>query len=155
LHLADFSTNLLTDNKYSHDKGPLSLEDIPILDRIYEDGLPQITQQELDMFDAVEDGLDEFLSEQQVAELFFADEERINNYFNDSDNLWKIEQRPLLFEYLKLTGSINNEIRLVFFQKDINQDVKHRKILKLNQQKRDLATTYLDALNKLKKFRSK
>jgi hypothetical protein len=155
LHLADFSTNLLTDNKYSHDKGPLSLEDIPILDRIYEDGLPQITQQELDMFDAVEDGLDEFLSEQQVAELFFADEERINNYFNDPDNLWKIEQRPLLFEYLKLTGSINNEIRLVFFQKDINQDVKHRKILKLNQQKRDLATTYLDALNKLKKYRSK
>ena len=107
------------------------------------------------MFDDVEDGLDEFLSEQKVAELFFADEERINNYFNDPYNLWKIEQRPLLFEYLKLTGSINNEIRLVFFQKDINQDVKHRKILKLNQQKRDLATTYLDALNKLKKFRSK
>ena len=42
--------------KFIRDK-KISLEDLPIFDRAYEDGVPQISQYELDMFDKMDDVL--------------------------------------------------------------------------------------------------
>ena len=153
LTLADFFTNVVTDDKYNFEQLPITLEQIPILDRLYEDGIPQISQQELDMFDEVEDGLSEYLSQNQIAELFFADETRIKNWYNSPENKYKIARRPVLFEYLQLVGTINSNIRNTLINKDLSKDSRYRRILKYQHQKRDLANKYLEAIEKSKRLK--
>ena len=105
------------------------------------------------MFDEVEDGLSEYLSQNQIAELFFADETRIKNWYNSPENKYKIARRPVLFEYLQLVGTINSNIRNTLINKDLSKDSRYRRILKYQHQKRDLANKYLEAIEKSKRLK--
>ena len=151
LHLADYFTNVYTNDKYNPGE-ELKPEHFPILDRAYTGGIPKITQYELDMFDELEDGLDDFLSESQITEIMMFDEERIKKWFEDEDNQLKISRRPLLFKYLQDISSINAEIRKTSRDTHMNNDSKNRKILELQLMKKRLAKDALQGLEILKRF---
>ena len=104
------------------------------------------------MFDELEDGLDDFLSESQITEIMMFDEERIKKWFEDEDNQLKISRRPLLFKYLQDISSINAEIRKTSRDTHMNNDSKNRKILELQLMKKRLAKDALQGLEILKRF---
>tara|TARA_R110000824_G_scaffold118792_1_gene271184 strand:- start:617 stop:4690 length:4074 start_codon:yes stop_codon:yes gene_type:complete len=151
LHLADYFTNVYTNDKYNPNE-ELKPEHFPILDRAYTSGIPKITQYELDMFDELEDGLDNFLSESQIIEIMMFDEERIKNWFKDKDNQLKISRRPVLFKYLQDISTLNASIRKTSRDKTLSNDSRNSTILKYQLMKKRLAKDALKGLEVLKRF---
>ena len=151
LHLADYFTNVYTNDKYNPNE-ELKLEHFPILDRAYTSGISKITQYELDMFDELEDGLDNFLSESQIIEIMMFDEERIKNWFKDKDNQLKISRRPVLFKYLQDISTLNASIRKTSRDKTLSNDSRNSTILKYQLMKKRLAKDALKGLEVLKRF---
>ena len=150
LSLGDYFVNVATDDKYNlNPNRKITLEDIPIFDRAYEDGIPQISQYELDMFDKMDDALGDYLSETQLAELLVADPERIENWLSQDANREKMVTRSVFYSYLLETSQINTQIRLATQDKNISRDTKYRRILKYQEQKKNLAKMYLNSLSKM------
>ena len=150
LSLGDYFVNVATDDKYNlNPNRKITLEDIPIFDRAYEDGIPQISQYELDMFDKMDDALGDYLSETQLAELLVADPERIENWLSQDANREKMVTRSVFYSYLLETSQINTQIRLATQDKNISRDTKYRRILKYQEQKKNLAKMYLNGLSKM------
>jgi len=153
LNLGDLFTNVLTDDKYNYSTNKkISLEDIPPFDRAYEDGIPQISQYELDMFDKMDDALGDYLSEVQLGELLMADEERIENWLSQDENKERMITRSVFYGYLLETAELNTQIRLTTQDKGLNQESKARRILKIQEKKKKLAMQYLDSLEQSKRF---
>lgn len=153
LNLGDYFVNVMTDDKYNYSTNKkISLEDLPIFDRAYEDGVPQISQYELDMFDKMDDALGDYLSEVQLGELLMADEERIENWLSQDENRERMITRSVFYGYLLETAELNTQIRLTTQDKGLNQESKARRILKIQEKKKKLAMQYLDSLEQSKRF---
>ena len=153
LNLGDYFVNVMTDDKYNYSTNKkISLEDLPIFDRAYEDGVPQISQYELDMFDKMDDALGDYLSEVQLGELLMADEERIENWLSQDENRERMVTRSVFYGYLLETAELNTQIRLTTQDKGLNQESKARRILKIQEKKKKLAMQYLDSLEQSKRF---
>ena len=149
LHGVDYFTNYVTKGQW--DSGlPVTLEDIPVLDRAYEDGIPTISQQEIEMYDKIAEGLDDYISTNMLTELLFSDEERVTAWLNNEDNRDKIMQRPVFLNYLMENGKINGLIRKLHLTKDISSDSKNRQIIQLQDKKRKIANEYLDLLESMR-----
>ena len=149
LHGVDYFTNYVTEGQW--DSGlPVTLEDIPILDRAYENGIPTISQQEIEMYDKIAEGLDDYISTNMLTELLFSDEERVTAWLNNEDNRDKIMQRPVFLNYLMENGKINGLIRKLHLTKDISSDSKNRQIIQLQDKKRKIANEYLDLLESMR-----
>jgi hypothetical protein len=154
LNLADVVTNHLTDDKFNTDL-PFSLENFPILDRMYEDGIPTITQQEIDMFEQVSDGLSDYISETLLVELLVSDEEAVTKWLENEDNREKIMQRPVLLQYLQESAKINSEIRRISMDKTYSAKNRQKDIYQLQQMKQDMAKEYLEMLEDMKDYLTK
>ena len=153
LNLGDYFVNVMTDDKYNYSTNKkISLEDLPIFDRAYEDGVTQISQYELDMFDKMDDALGDYLSEVQLGELLMADEERIENWLSQDENRERMVTRSVFYGYLLETAELNTQIRLTTQDKGLNQESKARRILKIQEKKKKLAMQYLDSLEQSKRF---
>ena len=151
LNLADLATNQFTDDKYNPEL-PFSIENFPILDRVYEDGIPTVSQQEIDMFEQVSDGLGDYISQTLLAELLISDEETVTKWFQDEDNREKIMQRPVLLQYLQQTAILNSQIRQISMDKSSSAKSREKDIYQLQQQKQDMAKEYLEMLEDMKGY---
>jgi len=152
LHILDYFTNEVTEGQWDNNR-PVTLEDIPVLDRMYEDGIPTITQHEIDAYEEVATGLEDYVSESMIAELLLADDTRINAWLKNDDNRDKIMQRPVFLDYLMETGKRNRLIRNTTTDKSLSKDFRHKEVMRLQDQKRKLAEEFLDSLEFMRKYK--
>jgi len=144
---ADLLTTAYSDKNMDAIKPPYSLENFPIFDRAYRNGVPRISQQELDAYERAGKGLEDIVSENLAFELLLSDEARLNKFLENDDNRERITQRPLFFSYLQQMAKINQQIRLIQSDEGRSNDSKNREILQLNDMKRKMAEEFLDATN--------
>ena len=78
-----------------------------------------------------------------------ADPERIENWVSQDANREKMVTRSVFYSYLLETSQINTQIRLATQDKNISRDTKYRRILKYQEQKKNLAKMYLNGLSKM------
>ena len=154
LDIADLATNHLTADKFNTEL-PFSIENFPILDRLYEDGIPTITQPEIDMFENVSEGLKDYVSESLIAELLVADEDAITKWLQNDENREQMLQRPFLLEYLFKSAKFSSEIRRIHFDKSYSPENREKDIFQLTQKKQELAKEYIGYLEDMKDYLSK
>ena len=152
LHILDYFTNEVTEGQWDNNR-PVTLKDIPVLDRMYEDGIPTITQHEIDAYEEVATGLEDYVSESMIAELLLADDIRINAWLENDDNRDKIMQRPVFLDYLMETGKLNRLIRNTTTDKSLSKDFRNKEVMRLQDQKRKMAEDFLDALEAMRKYK--